>query len=390
MGQDRGFLSVLAKGKKQYNKDMHFTPKIEIQKDNLLSNYHRICAGLGKKKKICLAVKSNAYGHGIQNVLQTLKDQRVDYWGVTSIEEAKIIHAWNKKEAKSTRILFFIQLVGKDLERAIEQGCELMVGDLDYMREIRSLVQKKKQKLAIHVHLDTGMGRLGLLESDFQEFFRIAKSSNYVSIVGLSTHFLDSSNDLCSGKQMELFCKHKRRLWPLLDHKKQVLVHVANTGGLMWQKRDYFDMLRLGIGLYGSHVQGRSHDLALKPVMKLTAFIARIQRYPAGHGISYDSTYTTKKASNIAVLNIGYGLGLPKSLSNRGKVLIHDKLYPMVGNVTMDMCMVNLGDDLAKVGDPAVFWGDDRLCIGDQATRAKMIPYELVCTISASLRRKLV
>ena len=369
-----------------------YAPKIYILKDNILHNLSVIRQYIGSTKKICLTIKSNAYGHGITNILHILKGQRIEYFGISSIEEAMAIQEAVKTWPHVPKVLLYLHQIKEDIQLAINHSCELMVGDIEYLKEIIHYTSQLQEKVAIHIQLDTGMGRLGILERDIPKFCSLLQSSKYIQIVGTSTHFSQSENDTITQQQLDKYIYFKEILYKHITFKHAIIEHTANSGALVWQKQSYFDMLRPGILLYGSHPSNKNitKRLNIKPAMKLVGYISRVARYPVNHSISYGGIYTTKKESNIAVVNIGYGKGLLKVLGNKAKVCIHNTLYPIVGNITMDMCMVDLGDDTAKVGDEVIFWGNEKVRIEEQAGVSNIIPYELICTISSSIERIIV
>ncbi len=371
---------------------MFYAPKIYIIKNNILHNISAIRQYIGTSKKLCLTIKSDAYGHGIANIVHIVKDQHIEYFGISSVEEASAIQQVIQGWQYTPKILLYTQQIKQDIQLAINHNCELMVGDIEYLKDILYYSSLFQKKVSIHIQLDTGMGRLGLLEKDIQAFCLLLQSSNDIRVVGLSTHFSQSEDDNVTQQQLERYAYFKKIMYKHLPLHAPLIEHTANSGALVWQSQSYFDMLRPGILLYGSYASERDikHQLHIKPAMKLVSYISRVARYPANHGISYGSLYKTTKDTNIAVINIGYGKGLLKALGNRAKVCINNTLYPIVGNITMDMCMVDVGDDLVKAGDEVVFWGDDTVRIEEQARVSGSIPYELICTISSSIERIVV
>ena len=169
------------------------------------------------------------------------------------------------------------------------------------------------------------------------------------------------------------------------------MVHMANSGAILDLPPSYFDAVRPGILLYGHYPTHEiSRSVTVRQVMTFKTVVAHVRRLPAGHPVSYGRRWTTPKETTIAVLAVGYADGIRRELTNRGEVLINDNRYPMVGMVTMDYIMVDVGNDPVNPGDEALIWGgasEKSIQVLDVAAQAGTIPYEITCGVSRRVER---
>lgn len=355
--------------------------KISIK--NIVANYYTVKKLINPNTKICVSVKANAYGHGFEEVVKTLNEHKVDCWGIASLSEALTLK--NLKVKGNT--LCYTHFLPDEVELALQNNVEMFVGSMNYLKLINSSSKKLKSVASVHLMLETGMGRLGFFPQDIQQAYNFCKSSPHIKLTGFCSHFSNSSNDEVLHRQLTIFNKSIEQLQ--LD--SNILVHIANSGAIIWSpKISSFDMVRPGIMLYGASPEPERtlpENVFLHQAMKFIGHIASIQRYSKGQGISYMSTFVCMQDTNIATVNMGYGDGLMRSLSNTGVVSINGKRYPMVGNVCMDMCMVNLGDDSASIGDEVIFFGDTIISIDEQADNADTISYILSTQITARTQK---
>jgi alanine racemase len=169
------------------------------------------------------------------------------------------------------------------------------------------------------------------------------------------------------------------------------MIHMANSGAILDMPESYFDAVRPGISLYGHYPTSEtSQSINLKQVMTLKTFVAHIRKIPAGFSVSYGRRWTAKNPTTIVVLPVGYADGVRRSLTNVGDVLIQGKRYPIVGTVTMDHIMIDVGNDPVKPGDEVVVWGEGpqgSIQILEVAEKIGTIPYELTCGVSKRVKR---
>lgn len=407
--------------------------KMIINLKNLKNNFMLLRNHVLPHTKICISVKANAYGHGLERIAKCLRDQKISYWGVATFSEAYILmkhqHCASKfpkpplssqgihTESNNTDILFpkilaYSMFTRDELKEALRLPCkiEFMVGDFSYLKEIEEVVtllntlnNDTPYQADVHLKIDTGMGRLGVFSKDWHAFVSYALQSPYIRVLGICSHYSDSSDNKKITRQRVLFDDAITQSNDIinktqkLENKSSIFYHIANSGALLWDKKSHYDMVRPGIALYGASPEPTRQlapEIGLQPTITLLGSVASLRKVPANHSISYGATFTPSQDTNIAVINMGYGDGLLRSLSNKGKVAINGKTYPVVGRVCMDMCMVDLGSDnkLDKQitrESPVEFLGAQILA-DSQAINANTISYELFCSITTRVERKYI
>jgi alanine racemase len=262
-----------------------------------------------------------------------------------------------------------------------------------------------KKKIKIHLKVDTGMGRLGLLPQNFERNNSTAINADAIEetlaiagldgleLEGIFTHFAtaDSADKTYAEDQLDLFMRFLNRL-----HKSGLeppVRHAANSAALIDMPQSHLDMVRPGIasyGLYPSDEVNKKH-VSLKPAMALKAKIIHLKKVPAGFKVSYGSTYKTHRPTTIATIPIGYADGLNRLLSSSGQMLVHGKRAPIIGRVCMDLTMLDVGhiNDVQMADEVVIFGqqGSDTIAVDEIASSLKTINYEIVSTITARVPR---
>lgn len=369
---------------------------IEAIKYNLMSMKKNIPDGT----KIMAVVKTDAYGHGAVRIAQELEE--VDYiWGyaVATAEEAFEL----RDNAVKKPILILGYTFPYAYERMLIEGVRPTVFRLDMLKELNECAGKlmargeMSTKAPVHIAVDTGMSRIGISPDDAgSSFVSEALKFENLQIEGIFTHFARADEkDLTNVKEKEaLFSSFVDRI-ESENNIKISLKHCANSASIIAVPESSMDMVRAGVTMYG---MWPSEDVPkdivdLKPTMELISHIVMIKEVPAGTPVSYGGTYVTDKATRIATIPVGYGDGYPRSLSNKGYVLIHGKRANILGRVCMDQFMVDVTDiPDSKEGDEVVLMGKDKTSgeeisaelLGDMSGRFN---YELTCDISKRVPR---
>jgi len=356
----------------------------EVNLANLKSNFKEIKRVVGKKVKIMVTVKADAYGHGIIQVARDLSRDGVDYLGVACIDEG--IHL--RQENISLPILILGLVLKNDIEPLFEYNLTPTVCSYELAVDLNKKAQELNKPINIHVKIDTGMGRIGVMCKDAFGVIKKISKLKFVKIEGVFTHFtLADVNKDFTLYQIDVFNDLITRL-----RKADIripLVHSANSVGVINYKNSHFNMVRPGLVAYGLYP---SDDLKinLKPLLSLKTRVVYVKRVPKGYGISYGYTYITKKNSTIVTLPIGYGDGYPRNLSNLGPALIKGKRFKISGRVCMDQIMVDVGDTPVKVGDEVVLIGSqgkNTITAEELASLSGTIPYEIVCGLGSHIPR---
>ncbi len=244
---------------------------------------------------------------------------------------------------------------------------------------------------AVHLKVDSGMGRVGVLLPGAAELLERLAKSRACRWEGIYTHFStsDEKDKGFANFQLSKF-REVLALLPNLANRPQ-MVHMAASGAILDLPDSYFNAVRPGILMYG-HYPSKETSRCIQPrqVMSLKTYIAHLREMPEGCPVSYGRRWVTPCRTKIAVLPIGYADGLNRRLTNNGEVLIRGKRYPIVGTVTMDYIMVNVANDPVAIGDEVLLWGESPQGVIqalEVAERIGTIPYELTCAVSGRVPR---
>ena len=356
----------------------------EINLDHLVFNFKAIRQKVSPAKLIPV-VKADAYGHGAVAVSRCLAEQGVNLFAVAHFKEALEL-----RESGLTRpILIFGRLFPDEIPAAIAADFRMTLFDKEDLQWIEKAGADQPAK--VHVNIDTGMGRVGVRHEKAPDFFDTLIRSKYCLWEGLYSHFAtsDDRDKTFAGIQLDRF----QAVLSFLDQKgkRPGMIHMANSGAVLDLPQSCFDAVRPGILLYGHYPSiEASPTVAVKQVMTFKSFVAHIRRLPAGHSVSYGRRWKAKQDTTIVVLPAGYADGVRRDLTGGAEVLIRGRRYPVVGTVTMDMIMVDVGNDPVALEDEAIIWGESEqgtIEVLDLAAGINTIPYELVCGVSKRVER---
>jgi alanine racemase len=352
-------------------------------------NYRQLRGLCNPQVKLLAVVKADAYGHGLLPVARKLAAAGVDYLGVGSLEEGLML----RQAEISLPVLLLLGILPEEAERAVAADLEVSLFRLDVAQALSAAAANQGKKARVHLKVDTGMGRLGVLPQEVLPFLATLKKMRHLKVMGLISHLAvaDQEDKTYTHKQLQEFIT-------LLAAARGAgfqlpLSHIANSAALWELPEAHVGLVRPGLMLYGSSPSpDRPPPVPLLPVMSLAARVLQVKRLPPGSSISYGCTYTTPDWCDLAVLPVGYCNGYSRLNSNRGEVLIHGRRAPIRGRVCMNLTMVDVtGLPSVKEGDRAVFLGQDRddyLSAEELAGWAQTISYEIYCALgTANLRR---
>jgi alanine racemase len=356
----------------------------EIDLDNLVFNVHAIQRNV-LPAKVIPVVKADAYGHGALYVTKRLVKEGFNFFAVAQFQEAMEL----RENGLTQPILIFERLFPDEIKQAIQAGFRITLFGEEDIRWVERAGQE--QAAHVHVNLDTGMGRVGLLWNQKTDFFNTLGHSKHCHWEGIYSHFstADERDKTFADLQLSRFKEVLSRLERL--DKKPAMIHMANSGAILDIPESYFDGVRPGILMYGHYPSYEtSHSIEPRQVMTLKTVVAHVRTIPAAYPISYGRRWVTQKATRIAVLPIGYADGIRRQLTNQGEVLIQGKRYPMVGTVTMDHIMIDVDNDPINPGDEVIIWGDSQqgtIQVAEVSEKIGTIPYELTCGVSKRVKR---
>ena len=358
----------------------------EISLSAIEYNYKQVKRFLGKNTNIMVVVKANAYGHGIVEVSKVLEKLDVDYLGVATTDEAVRL----REHGIKTPILGLGSVLPDEVKVLVENDITLTLCNEDLMPAIRE-VTGNGLKAKVHIKIDTGMGRIGVWHEEALNFIKNLAQEKNIIIEGIYTHFSTAGrDDFFTNYQIDAF---EKLLAKLESFDIQIpLKHAANSIATVDFKRSHLNLVRPGLIIYGMYPKHTFPKLIrLKPAMSLKTKISYIKETPPGRSISYGRTYVTQKHTKIATLPIGYADGYTRNLSNRAEVLVRGRRAPVVGKITMDQTMIDIGHIRnVRLGDEVVLvgrQGKEEIRMEKLARLAGTIAYESVSLISNRVPR---
>ena len=352
-------------------------------------NYRWLRGLCDPQVKMLAVVKADAYGHGLVPVARRLAAAGVDYLGVGSLEEGLRLRGAGIK----LPVLLLLGILPEEADWAVAGDLEVALFRLDVARALAAAAGKQGKRAKVHIKVDTGMGRLGVLPQEAMAFLAGIRKMHHLKAMGLISHLAvaDQADKTYTLKQLQeftsLLAAARDAGWKL------PLSHIANSAALWELKEAHLGLVRPGLMLYGSPpAPDRPPPVELAPVMSLAARVLQVKRLPPGSSISYGCTYTTPDWCDIAVLPVGYCNGYSRLNSNRGEVLLNGRRAPIRGRVCMNLTMADVtGIPGVKEGDRAVLLGQDqgsRVRAEELADWAQTISYEIFCALgTANIRR---
>jgi len=339
-----------------------------------------------KKSKIMAIVKADAYGHGMLKVAEELNslENKPDYFGVAIAEEAIEL-----RKKKIHQPILLLSPVFKDYA---EEILKYKILPTVFNDEHISLLKNygKEKKIKVHIKIDTGMGRLGIIYKEAVEFIKKVSNDKNILIDGIYTHFATSDEKDKSYANLQLE-KFNSIIYELKKSGVNYgLAHAANSGAILDMPESFFDMVRPGLTIYGYYPSlETSESIKLKPVMSLVSKVTNVKDIFPGESVSYGRKYIADKKTKIAVTALGYADGFMRELSNQSNAIINGKIYRQVGQVCMDMTMFEV-DENVKVGDKVILIGKEKnnqITAWNWAKILNTIPYEITCSISKRVPR---
>jgi alanine racemase len=363
----------------------------EINLENLAENYRTMRRFVDESAAIMAIVKADAYGHGAVSCARRLSDEGAVWFGVAMPEEAAEL----RQSGIEQPILSLGGFWRGQEALCLRERITPAVFTIESAEMLNRAAQERSEIVDVHVKVDTGMNRIGVRFDEFAEFAEKLKELKNLRVDGLMSHFA-AADEIChndfTNEQIRRFDEAAR----IFREKgfRPTWRDLANSPGALNHPHSWKNLVRIGGALYGigKDIFTPSETVErLKPVIRLRTEIELLKRVPAGETLGYGCSFTTKRDSLIASIPVGYNDGVPRSLSNRGKVVVNGEFAPVVGRVSMDLILV----DVTDVKDVALF--DEVVLIGEQrgaeitveeiAKIADTISYEITCRISKRVPR---
>lgn len=340
-------------------------------------------------------VKADGYGHGMIDCARIFAAQ-----GAAALGVAEAVEGVRLRESGITLpILVLAGVIPQTLPAILDAQLTPVVVDSSILAELSRQAGVRGVEVSLHLKLDAGMGRQGILPTDFVELVRAVQALPHLRLDGVVAHFPLADDPVAANSTQVLttYMETTAQLARLVPRK--CCLHLANSGGLFYVAGARLDMVRPGIALYGYYPDGQAGRAIaaqplLQPAMRFSTRVIQVRRVPAGSGLGYGHLFTTSRPSTIAVLPVGYDDGYLRCLSNKAQVLLGGRRAPVVGRISMNLTLVDVtGLPAVQVGDEAVVLGrqgEEEITADDIAGWMDTISYEVLCLFGKLNERELV
>ena len=342
---------------------------------------------------VLAVVKADAYGHGLIPVSKALEEAGADWFGTALLEEAINL----RKAGILKPIISWLTPLGEDFKSAIDLDIDLGIPSIDLLDEVIKAASLTGKAARIHLEIDTGMSRGGVL-SEWDQLIKsvlVGVNLKQLKVIGIWSHFAraDEPDELMNQEQLSLF-EQKVNQAKAAGIDAQ-FIHIANSAALFTNKSSHKNIIRSGIALFGLSPDvktiGDSSSLGLKPAMKLKAKLNLVKEVKAGSSVGYGGTAVLKSDTKLGVVALGYADGIPRNTNNLAGVFVDKKRAPIIGRVSMDQFVVDLGiTSNAKTGDEVIVFGDGsggEYTVDEWAKAANTINYEIITRIGPRVPR---
>jgi alanine racemase len=383
--------TILIKGARAYRLEQIFellskkthSTYLEIDLSSIAHNLRIYSRFLKPGVKIMVMLKASAYGSGATRLARFLEAQQVDYFAVAYVDEGIEL-----RRAGIQLPILVLNPEPADYPILVKYRLEAEISSITQLRDLKAYFNKKNERLSIHLKIESGMHRLGLERENIIEICEILHEVPQIELVSMFSHLSsaeDSSSDRFTNLQVDEFDEMFEQITKVIG--KRPNKHLLNSSGICRFPHLQMDMVRLGIGLYGIDPSGEVQE-SLEKVHSLKSHIAQIKQLVPGDNVGYNNSFRASKNTRIATLRVGYADGLARLAGNGNyKVWVNGQLAPLIGNICMDLCMVDISKiPNLKVGDEVEIFGKN-IAVEELALSAKTIPYEILTNISHRVKR---
>ncbi|MCI0647242.1 MAG: alanine racemase [Chloroflexi bacterium] len=360
--------------------------QVEINLDRLAENYRAIQQAVAPTA-VMPTLKANAYGHGLVEVARHLASLGTPYLGVAFLEEGILL----REAGVATPILVLGGILGNQVPLFLEYDLTLTASSIEKLAQTDGAARAMGTTARVHLKIDTGMERIGVHYYSAAGLLEAAARCDHCQVEGIYSHFANSDDADLTSARVQL-----ARFQEVLEQYAQYglprpICHMANSGAILQLPESYFDLVRVGILLYGVYPSAEvARTIAVRPALSWKSRVVYFKVVQPGHPVSYGSTWQSDHQVRVVTIPVGYGDGYFRSLSNEALVIIRGKKYPVVGRVCMDQMMVNIEWDSAYNGDEVILIGesgDQAITCDDLAEWAGTIPYEVLTNINTRVPR---
>jgi alanine racemase len=361
---------------------------IEIDVGALRRNYHALRAAAGNAD-VMVVVKADAYGHGAVPIAKTLVAEGCGHFGVATISEASEL----RDAGIRTRIYLLGGFFPEQAREILALEVTPFIFDLSIVAPLNAAAKELgRQNIAVHLKIDTGATRLGVLPSELARAVEELRAATALKLEGACTLFANAADPTSTVTDSQLRVFRNALATLALAGMRPEVVHAANSAALVLRPDSHFNLVRPGLATYGlPPVLAVREKIDLTPIMTFKTRLMQTKRVAAGTGVGYGHTFVTQRESVIGILPVGYADGYRRGLQNGCEVLVGGRRAPVVAAVSMDLTEIDLTDlPGVAVGDEVILWGrsgDDTISVNDVARIAQTISYEMLCTVGRRVAR---
>ncbi|HLW52053.1 MAG TPA: alanine racemase [Candidatus Angelobacter sp.] len=372
---------------------------VEVSLTALRHNFRTLHSFVRPEAIVCSVIKSDAYGHGAIRCALALQQEGALWFAVNTAEEGAALRAAGIRG----RILLLAGVWRGEEEEIVRHDLTPAVWEWQHLELLENAAERLKstRRIAVHVKVNTGMNRLGVDLPDLPQLCEGLRSAPHILLEGIFSHFAASevydqpfSDDQVQRFQEAIALAQKAGLNPMLRH-------MANSAAVVTRPQSWFNMVRPGLALYGyflpftsviSRQPDISRDLPVQPALSWKTRVLQVRDVAAGQQVGYSAGYVAQAAIRVAVLPVGYGDGLNRHLSNRGRVIVRNDYAAIIGNISMNLTTIDVtGIAGVQVGDEVTIIGESasrKITAWEHASVASTIPYDILCNVSSRLPRK--
>lgn len=351
----------------------------EIDRSAVQHNLREIRKDLQPSCRVMAVVKADAYGHGAVEVAKAAVRAGATWLGVATLEEGSAL----RRAGIKAHVLVLGPVGASELPAAAKYKISVTIGSPEFLKALLRL--RRPPRAPIHLKIDTGMTRFGVLAGDAAQAISKLKEAG-IHLQGCYTHLSspDEPDRDYTEEQLARFAPvvaTARRAFP------KVLIHAASSAATIAYPAAHYDLVRIGIAMYGiSPAQHLQHRVSLRPVMRLKSCVVRVTRVSAGTAVGYGATFRARTQMTIATVACGYADGYPRLAGAQGEVIIRDRRHPIVGRVSMDYLTVDVANADVSVDDEVELFGE-RISVDEVASKAQTISYEVLTGIGPRVAR---
>ena len=360
---------------------------VEVDLARLTDNFLAIRQTVAPAKMMPI-LKANAYGHGLAEVARLMESLGADYLGVAVLEEGILL----REKGIRTPILVLGGILGNQVPYFLRHDLTITASSVEKLWHVDEIAEQLGVTARVHLKIDTGMERIGVHYYTAESLLETAVKCRHIDVEGIFSHFANSDVVDLTYSHLQLERFHE----VLSFYEKHSLApprlrHIANSGGILQLPEATFDLVRPGLLLYGVYPSPEAlRSVVVRPALSWKSRVVYFKVIQPGHPVGYGSTWQTDHPVRAVTIPVGYGDGYFRSMSNRSQVLIRGRKYPLIGRVSMDQIVVNIGWESAYNDDEVVLIGEmgsESITAEDLAGWAGTIPYEILTNINTRVPR---